>query len=245
VIRAPEVQGAPEGRELRERRRSTELAATQELARRYAADAHHPYERRLIDAVLRGCDVVIASGLLVASAPALGPAVALVVLTGGRPALYRGARVGRAGRVFEMYKLRTLRAGAEERLGSYQGADLDRRAEAEITRVGRVLRRFHIDELPQLYNVVRGDMSLVGPRPIRPVFFEALCVEIPQYWQRLVVRPGITGLAQLRMERGMTWSEKLAHDLEWLADRSLGLYLRLLAATAWRVLKRIAYGEAL
>ena len=81
-------------------------------------------------------------------------------------------------------------------------------------------------------------MSLVGPRPIRPVFFEQLCEEIPQYWQRLVVRPGLTGFAQLRMARDMTWAEKLAHDLEWLADRSVGLYLSLIVATAWRVLQR-------
>ena len=77
-------------------------------------------------------------------------------------------------------------------------------------------------------------MSLVGPRPIRPVFFEQLCEEIPQYWQRLVVRPGLTGFAQLRMARDMSWAEKLAHDLEWLADRSVGLYLRLIVATALR-----------
>ena len=95
-----------------------------------------------------------------------------------------------------------------------------------MTRVGRVLRASQLDELPQLWNVLRGNMSVVGPRPIRPVFFEELCVEIPQYWQRLVVRPGLTGFAQLRMARDMSWAEKLAHDLEYLADRSVGLYLR-------------------
>jgi lipopolysaccharide/colanic/teichoic acid biosynthesis glycosyltransferase len=137
-----------------------------------------------------------------------------------------------------MYKLRTLTADAELRLGPYQAAALDERTEDELTRVGRRLRALHLDELPQLWNVVCGDMSLVGPRPIRPAFFEQLCEEIPQYWQRLVVRPGVTGFAQLRMARDMSWSEKLAHDLEWLADRSVGLYLRLIAATAVRVLAR-------
>jgi lipopolysaccharide/colanic/teichoic acid biosynthesis glycosyltransferase len=245
VIQAPAKATAPEPADERERRRAAQLAETEELARRYAAQAHHPYERRMLDAVLRACDLVIAGAVLVAASPLLGVAVVLVVLTSGRPVLYRGLRVGRAGRVFEMYKLRTLRPGAEERLGPYQGVELDARTREEITLVGHVLRRLHIDELPQLCNVVRGDMSLVGPRPIRPVFFEELCLHIPQYWQRLVVRPGITGLAQLRMQRGMTWSEKLAHDLEWLADRSLGLYLQLLADTAWRVLKRTLYDEAL
>jgi lipopolysaccharide/colanic/teichoic acid biosynthesis glycosyltransferase len=137
-----------------------------------------------------------------------------------------------------MYKLRTLKPDAEARLGPYQAATLDRHTTGELTRVGARLRALHLDELPQLWNVVRGDMSLVGPRPIRPAFFEQLCEEIPQYWQRLVVRPGLTGLAQLRMGRDMSWSEKLAHDLEWLADRSVGLYLQLIAATAVRVAAR-------
>jgi lipopolysaccharide/colanic/teichoic acid biosynthesis glycosyltransferase len=162
----------------------------------------------------------------------------LILLTSGRPVLYRGLRVGRAGQMFTMYKLRTLKPDAEARLGPYQASALDERTVEELTRVGRWLRTVHLDELPQLWNVVCGDMSLVGPRPIRPVFFEQLCEEIPQYWQRLVVRPGVTGFAQLRMARDMTWAEKLAHDLEWLADRSVGLYLRLIAATAWRVAQR-------
>jgi lipopolysaccharide/colanic/teichoic acid biosynthesis glycosyltransferase len=164
----------------------------------------------------------------------------VILLTSGRPVLYRGLRVGRAGRTFTMYKLRTLRPDAETRLGPYQASALDRRTPEELTRVGRWLRSTHLDELPQLWNVVCGDMSLVGPRPIRPVFFEQLCEEIPQYWQRLVVRPGLTGLAQLRMARDMTWAEKLAHDLEWLADRSVGLYLRLVLATVWRLTQRSA-----
>ena len=105
-----------------------------------------------------------------------------------------------------------------------------------MTPVGRVLRKFSFDELPQLWNVLRGDMSLVGPRPIRPAFFEELCEQIPQYWQRLVVEPGMTGFAQLRMTRETSRSEKLAHDLEYIADRSVALYLRVVAATAWRVL---------
>jgi lipopolysaccharide/colanic/teichoic acid biosynthesis glycosyltransferase len=106
--------------------------------------------------------------------------------------------------------------------------------------VGRRLRAAHLDELPQLFNVLAGDMSLVGPRPIRPAFFEQLCEEIPQYWQRLVVAPGMTGFAQLRMTREMTWEEKLAHDLEYIADRSVGLYLRVVVATTWRVVKQSA-----
>src|ERR1700750_3311126 len=125
-------------------------------------------------------------------------------------------RVGRYGSMFTMYKLRTLKPDAETRLGPYQASALDLRTVDELTRVGRWLRSMHLDELPQLSNVVRGEMSLVGARAIRPVIVEQLCEEIPQYWQRLVVRPGLTGFAQLRMARDMSWSEKLAHDLEWL-----------------------------
>jgi lipopolysaccharide/colanic/teichoic acid biosynthesis glycosyltransferase len=83
-------------------------------------------------------------------------------------------------------------------------------------------------------------MSLVGPRPIRPAFFAELCQEIPQYWQRLVVRPGLTGLAQLRMTRETTWAEKLAHDLEYTADRSVSLYLSVILTTAWLLIFRPA-----
>ena len=155
------------------------------------------------------------------------------MLASGRPILYRGARVGRAGRIFSMYKLRTLRPDAEARLGPHLGDELTRLTEAEVTRVGRLLRKAKLDELPQLVNVLRGDMSLVGPRPIRPRFFEALCQEIPAYWQRLVVRPGVTGLAQLRLTREMTWAEKLAHDLEYIADRSVWLYLSYPRGRPW------------
>jgi lipopolysaccharide/colanic/teichoic acid biosynthesis glycosyltransferase len=101
-----------------------------------------------------------------------------------------------------------------------------------------VLRATKVDELPQLWNVLRGDMSLVGPRPIRPAFFEQLAAEIPEYWQRLVVRPGLTGPAQLRLTRNMTWSEKLAHDMEWIADRSVVFYLSLLGQTVVHLLRR-------
>jgi lipopolysaccharide/colanic/teichoic acid biosynthesis glycosyltransferase len=232
------LQGAPEPQHPSEERRAAELERTQAIAERYAAQAHHPYEHRALDALLRALDLVIAGALLALASPLLAGLMLLIVLTSGRPVLYRGLRVGRAGRTFTMYKLRTLKPDAETRLGPYQASALDQRTPEELTRTGRWLRSTHLDELPQLWNVVCGDMSLVGPRPIRPVFFEQLCEEIPQYWQRLVVRPGVTGFAQLRMARDMSWAEKLAHDLEWLADRSVGLYLRLVLATMWRLTQR-------
>ena len=107
-----------------------------------------------------------------------------------------------------------------------------------MTRIGGALRKTHLDEVPQLWNVLRGDMAIVGPRPIRPAFFAELCREIPQYWQRLVVRPGVTGFAQTRMTREESWADKLAHDMEYIADRSVRLYVSVLLATVAKVLGR-------
>jgi hypothetical protein len=134
------------------------------------------------------------------------------------------------------------RDGAEERLGPYLGEELVQRTREETTATGGWLRATQLDEIPQLWNVVRGDMSLVGPRPIRPRFFAALVEELPAYWQRLVVRPGLTGFAQVRRGYETSMAEKLAHDLEWIADRSLRLYFRTLVTTAWRVLGQFARG---
>ncbi|HET7573300.1 MAG TPA: sugar transferase [Gaiellaceae bacterium] len=194
------------------------------------------------DTVLRTLDVALALLFLLVSLP-LSLLLALVVLTtSGAPIFYRGERVGRGGRVFTMLKFRTLRRGAEERLGPYLGEELVRRTQAEFTPVGRWLKATQLDEVPQFLNVLRGDMSLVGPRPIRPVFFAELAHDLPAYWQRLVVRPGLTGLAQVRRGYETSMAEKLAHDLEWIADRSVRLYLRTVAATGWRVLRQSLRG---
>ena len=161
-----------------------------------------------------------------------------IAIDSGRPILYRGARVGRAGHLFWMYKFRTLNPDAETRLGPFYGEELTRRTEQERTRIGGVLRKTHLDEVPQLWNVLRGDMAIVGPRPIRPAFFAELCREIPQYWQRLVVRPGVTGFAQTRITREESWADKLAHDMEYIADRSVSLYFQVLLATVAKVMGR-------
>jgi lipopolysaccharide/colanic/teichoic acid biosynthesis glycosyltransferase len=203
----------------------------------------HAYEPRPIDALLRAVDVAIAGIALLALSPLIAAVALLTRALSGPPVLYRGRRVGRFGYLFTMYKFRTLAPDAEARLGPYLGEELTRRTEQEVTRVGRALRAAHLDEIPQLWNVVRGDMSMVGPRPIRPAFFEALCERIPQYWQRLVVRPGVTGFAQVRVTREEDWAYKLAHDLEYIADRSLSLYFAVLMATARRVLGRVAAGS--
>ena len=162
--------------------------------------------------------------------------VLLLAATNGMPVLYKGQRVGRGARFFTMLKFRTLTRDAESRLGPYLGDELVRRTEDELTAVGRWLKASQLDEIPQLWNVLRGDMSFVGPRPIRARFFTELANDLPAYWQRLVVRPGLTGLAQVRRGYETSMAEKLAHDLEWIADRSVPLYLRTLVVTGFRVL---------
>jgi len=194
------------------------------------------------DVLLRALDIAFALLFLVLSLPVSLLIALLVVATSGMPVLYRGERVGLGGHVFTMYKFRTLRRGAEHRLGAYLGEELVQRTTAEFTPVGRWLKATQLDEIPQFVNVLRGDMSLVGPRPIRPVFFEELAHELPSYWQRLVVRPGLTGFAQVRRGYETSMAEKLSHDLEWVADRSVRLYLRTVVATGWRVLRQSVGG---
>ncbi len=194
------------------------------------------------DAILRALDIVFSAIFLLLSLALSVPIALLILATSGRPLFYRGERVGRGGHVFEMRKFRTLRRGAEERLGHYLGEELVRRTRSETTRIGAWLRATQLDEIPQLLNVLGGDMSLVGPRPIRPRFFEELAAELPAYWQRLVVRPGLTGFAQVRRGYETSMADKLAHDLEWIADRSVRLYLRTVATTALRVLRQFLRG---
>jgi lipopolysaccharide/colanic/teichoic acid biosynthesis glycosyltransferase len=201
---------------------------------RLASDAPH----RRIDFELRVLDIGVALLTGIVLVP-LGLLIALLIrLTSGSPVLYRGERVGRHGVFFRMLKFRTLRRGAEERIGQYLGEELVQRTEAELTPLGRWLKASQLDEIPQLWNVLRGDMSFVGPRPIRPRFFAELATDLPAYWQRLVVRPGLTGFAQVRRGYETSMAEKLAHDLEWIADRSVLLYLRTLVVTAARVLRQ-------
>jgi lipopolysaccharide/colanic/teichoic acid biosynthesis glycosyltransferase len=210
-----------------------------ERYRRLAGERRRPSHT---DVALRALDVLLAACFLLAFLPLALLITAVLRLTCGHPVLYRGERIGLGGEIFAMLKFRTLRPDAETRLGRSWGAELDRRTTEEVTRIGRWLRATQLDEIPQLWNVLRGDMSMVGPRPIRPAFFAELCEQIPQYWQRLVVRPGLTGFAQMRVGRELSWSEKLAHDLEYVADRSVRLYLRVVAATALRVARQSLSG---
>jgi lipopolysaccharide/colanic/teichoic acid biosynthesis glycosyltransferase len=201
---------------------------------RLASDAPH----RRIDLELRVLDILVSLLVGVIALP-LGLVIsAILLVTSGRPLFYRGQRVGRRGRFFTMLKFRTMKPGAEERIGQHLGTELMQANDAELTPIGRWLKASQLDEIPQLWNVLAGDMSFVGPRPIRPRFFAELAEDLPAYWQRLVVRPGLTGFAQVRRGYDTSMAEKLAHDLEWIADRSVRLYLRTVLVTGIRVLRQ-------
>ena len=140
-------------------------------------------------------DYLTAVALLVALSPVLVVCAVLVKLTSRGPAFYTQERVGQHGKVFRIIKLRTMRQDAEADTGPvWAQGDRDER----VTLFGRILRKTHLDEIPQLINVLRGDMSLVGPRPERPHFVKQLRKQVPGYESRLAVKPGITGLAQVR-----------------------------------------------
>jgi lipopolysaccharide/colanic/teichoic acid biosynthesis glycosyltransferase len=181
-------------------------------------------------------DYLLAAILLLPCALLMAACICVVRLTSRGPALYAQRRVGRNGRIFRLYKIRSMTHDAEAR----SGPAWTQHADPRITRVGRVLRKFHFDELPQLFNVLRGEMSLVGPRPERPEFVEILCRQIPDYSNRLAVKPGITGIAQLNLPPDSDLDSvrrKVILDVEYIRTASLWLDLRLLLCTAMRIAK--------
>jgi sugar transferase (PEP-CTERM system associated) len=172
----------------------------------------------------RSASVVVSILGLMLTLPLLPLIILAIKLTSAGPALYRQKRVGRDGRLFNCYKFRTMRADAEADSGATWALDNDPR----ITRIGKFLRLSRLDEIPQLWNVLRGDMSLVGPRPERPEFVNMLNAEIPYYHLRHTVRPGITGWAQVQYKYGSSIEdakEKLRYDLFYIKNMSAGLDL--------------------
>ena len=165
----------------------------------------------------------------------LGATIAVAIrLHDGGPVLYRQARLGRGGRVFWMFKFRTMVEDAERATGPVWAS----RADARATPVGRVLRRFHLDELPQVVNIVRGEMSLVGPRPERPELAARIERSLPAFARRLAVRPGIAGMAQARGRFRVTPPNKLRYDRVYIDAMGPWLDVKLLVACAGRALRR-------
>jgi lipopolysaccharide/colanic/teichoic acid biosynthesis glycosyltransferase len=174
--------------------------------------------------VNRAADVAVAGTAIALSSPLLGLAALAVKLGDGGPILYRQTRVGKDGRDFELLKLRTMVVGAES-IGAGFAVD---KGDSRITRAGRVLRRLSLDELPQLWNVVRGDMSVIGPRP-------TLRYQVERYDERqrrrLDVKPGITGWAQVHGRAALPWAERIELDVWYVEHRSPLLDLKILAKT--------------
>ena len=193
---------------------------------------------RLLTASKRTIDVVLAAIGLVLASPVMLLVSLAIKLTAPGPVLYHQTRVGQHGRDFPVHKFRSMRVDAEAATGAVwakAGAD------PRVTKIGRILRRSRLDELPQLWNVLVGDMSFVGPRPERPEFVKDLTVKIPFYGQRHVVKPGVTGWAQVRYTYGASVEdslEKLQYDLFYIKNMSLPLDAYIVIETIKTVLMR-------
>lgn len=181
-------------------------------------------------------DCTIAFMLLVPALPVMAVLVLLIRLSSRGPGVFHQTRVGKSGRIFTMYKLRSMRVDAEARTGpawSSSGAD------PRVTWLGYWLRRLHLDELPQLFNILRGEMSLIGPRPERPEFVHVLADQIPGYLNRLMVLPGITGLAQINLPPDADLESvrrKLVVDMDYIHTATFWLDVRIMVCTALRML---------
>jgi lipopolysaccharide/colanic/teichoic acid biosynthesis glycosyltransferase len=186
-------------------------------------------------AARRLSDVVVAGAGLVVASPVLGLAALAIRLEDGGPVLFRQTRVGKDGVDFELLKLRTMVVGAESEGAGYAV----NRGDPRITRVGRILRRTSIDELPQLWNVVRGELSLIGPRP-------TLRYQVEQYDEhqrhRLDIRPGLTGWAQVHGRAALPWAERIELDVWYVQHRSPLLDLKILLRTPAALLGGIYKG---
>ena len=187
-------------------------------------------ERKFYDKTKRGQDLILATILLIITSPLWLFITLLIKLGDGGPVIYRQERIGKDKKPFSLFKFRSMDVEAESKTGPVWAKEQDPR----VTRVGRWLRRIHFDELPQMINVLKGDISLVGPRPERPEFVEKLEKEIPHYHVRHLIKPGFTGWAQIKFRYGrsiMDSQEKFQYDLYYLKNRSLILDLGILLKT--------------
>lgn len=179
----------------------------------------------------------LAAVLLVPGIPIIGLSAALVRLTSKGPGIYCQTRVRKGRRIFTMYKIRTMRNDAEDETGAVWSKD---NHDARITTVGRFLRKTHLDEFPQLFNVIKGEMSLIGPRPERPELVAILAEEVPHYLDRIAVKPGITGLAQLNLDPDINLESvcrKLVLDTEYIKHATVLFDARILLATLLHLMR--------
>jgi lipopolysaccharide/colanic/teichoic acid biosynthesis glycosyltransferase len=172
---------------------------------------------------------VLASAFLIAASPILVIVAIAIKIDSPGPLFFRQERMGRYGRIFEIIKFRTMVHDAEK----HTGPVLASRNDTRMTRVGRVIRHYRIDEIPQMLNVVSGNMALVGPRPERPEIYDGIVQDWPEFFKRLEVKPGITGLAQIRGDYHTNPRDKLRYDLLYIRKRSPIVDARIIASTAY------------
>jgi sugar transferase (PEP-CTERM system associated) len=194
------------------------------------------FKQGLVRSVVKRLFDIVGSGiLLLLSSPVMLVTALLIFIESGRPIFYRQERVGRNGDVFDVIKFRSMRQDAEkDGTPRWAGA-----GDTRVTRVGKIIRKMRIDELPQLFCVLKGDMSLVGPRPERPYFVERLTLDIPYYALRHGIKPGLTGWAQVRYHYGASIKDaeqKLQYDLYYVKNHSWLLDLIILFETVGVVL---------
>ncbi len=180
--------------------------------------------------------------VMILTLPIIGTIILLFMLltklTSKGPVIYTQTRCGKDGKLFKMYKIRSMIADAEAQSGAVWSGTKGR--DPRITAVGRFMRRLHIDELPQIYNVWRGEMMVIGPRPERPEFVETLRTEVPSYEYRMLVEPGMTGFAQLNLPSDSGLEDvrkKLVLDFEYIEHASFWLDMRILAGTAFKFIR--------
>ena len=186
------------------------------------------------EVIKRIIDIIAAATGLLLFLPVLLVLIVIYKLGERGSVFFKQERVGKDGKIFNCYKLRTMHEDAEKVTGPVLAQENDQR----ITRLGRFLRKFRIDEIPQLINILKGDMSLIGPRPERPFFVEKHKKEIKGYVERLQVKPGITGLAQVNSAYDILAKDKLHYDLLYIRKQSLWLDLRIMLKTVWVMLAR-------
>nr|WP_245739705.1 sugar transferase [Thermoflavimicrobium dichotomicum] len=180
--------------------------------------------------VKRGLEIVFSIVLLIITLPVLLLAMLAIKLESPGPVFYKQERVGLNGRLFSIIKLRSMRTDAEK-----NGPQWAAKNDPRVTRVGKFIRKTRIDEIPQLINILRGDMSLIGPRPERPMFTEQFAKEIPGFKKRLMVKPGLTGWAQVNGGYDATPAEKFEMDMYYIRNQSFALDLKILLRTVWVV----------
>lgn len=188
------------------------------------------FARRRFQEFKRAFDIIASSIGIVITSPIIALTVLIIKIVSPGPVFFKQERVGYCGRSFEIYKLRTMRIDAEKNTGPVWAKEDDPR----LIKFGKIIRKLHVDEIPQFFNVLKGDMSIVGPRPERPVFVEKLSDEIQDYGKRVRVKPGITGLAQVRHKYDETIKDvrkKVKYDLLYIREMCLMVDLRILLRT--------------